>query len=124
MILSYYRMMANDIFDMVEALNIPARIVTPTRSVFNGVEAFSLCAHFQTAGEMYSLVMQYNWAQSAISEVINQLVQELDKQWEHLINCDREHLLHPHNLTCYADAIHNHGAPAHSIFNFIDCTIR
>jgi nuclease HARBI1 len=57
---------------MVEALNIPPRIVTPTRNVFTSVEAFSLlCARFRTAGEMYSLVMQYDRAQSALSEVIN-----------------------------------------------------
>jgi hypothetical protein len=110
---------------MVEALNIPARIVTPMHSVFTGVEAFSLlCARFWTVGEMYSLVLQYDWMQSAIFKIINQLVQDLDEWWEHLLDCDREHLLHPHNLTCYADAIHNRGAPTHSVFGFIDCTIR
>jgi hypothetical protein len=51
-------MMADDIFAMVEALNILAKIVTPTCNVFTGVEAFSLlCACFWTAGEMYNLVM-------------------------------------------------------------------
>ena len=50
--------MADDIFEMIEALHIPARIVTQTRHIFTDVKAFSLlCAHFQTAGEMYSLVM-------------------------------------------------------------------
>ena len=113
-------MSADDIFDMVEALDIPARIVTPTCSVFTGVEGFSLlCACFWTAGDMYILVMQYDWAQSAISEVINQLVYDLDKKWEHLLDCDQGHLLHPHNLICYADAIHNWGASTHFVFSFV-----
>ena len=141
-------MSADNIFDMVEALDIPARIVTPTCSVFTGVEGFSLlCARFRTAGDMYNLVMQYDRAQSAISEVINQLVYDLDEKWEHLLDCNQGHLLHPHNLICYANAIHNQdasthsvfsffgcicyadaihdqGAPIHSVFGFIDCTIR
>ena len=101
-------MSADDIFNMVEALDIPARIVTLTCSVFTGIEGFSLlCACFQTAGDMYNLVMQYDWAQSTISEVINQLVYDLDEKWEHLLDCDQGHLLHAHNLICYADAIHN-----------------
>ena len=64
-------MSADDIFDMIEALNIPARIVTLTCSVFSGVESFSLlCAHFWPVEDLYNLVMQYDWAQSAISEAV------------------------------------------------------
>jgi nuclease HARBI1 len=67
--------------------------------------------------------MLYDQAQSAISEVVNELVEYLDEQWEHLLGCDSDHLLHPSQLLIYADAIHQQGAPTKSVFGFIDCTI-
>jgi hypothetical protein len=73
---------------------------------------------------MYILSMLYDRSQSSISECINELVQFLDDRWEHLLGCDDQHLLHPHEMKKYADAISARGAPISSIFGFIDCTIR
>lgn len=73
---------------------------------------------------MYALAMIYDRAQSAISECVNELVEFLDETWEHLLACDREHLLHPSKLKEYAAAIHARGSPLATIIAFIDCTIR
>ena len=56
---------------------------------------------------MYSLAMMYDPLQSSISECVNELVEMLDDEWEHLLGCDEEFLLHPSELAHYADAIHN-----------------
>ncbi|KAJ7711834.1 hypothetical protein B0H16DRAFT_1258684, partial [Mycena metata] len=120
-----FRMTAEELIDLAAALEIPDEFKTTSRHSFSSVEALCLlCARFRSAGDMYSLAMLYDRAQSAISECINELVEFIDEHWEHLLGCDEEHLLHPTNLKTYADAIHARGAPLRSVFGFIDCTIR
>ncbi|KAJ7312700.1 hypothetical protein DFH08DRAFT_640274, partial [Mycena albidolilacea] len=120
-----FRMTADELLDLAAALEIPQPFRTEHRYSFDAVEALALlCARFRSAGEMYMLAMLYDRSQASISECINELVEFLDEQWEHLLGCDSEHLLHPDNLKEYAEAIHRRGAPLTSIFAFIDCTIR
>ena len=118
-------MTASELFEMVHSLGIPETFATDSRHRFTGIEGLCLlCARFRSAGDMYSLAMLYDRAQSAISECINELVEFLDNRWEHLLQCEDQHLLHPLRLSEYAQAIHERGAPLNSIFAFIDCTIR
>ncbi|KAF7336520.1 DDE Tnp4 domain-containing protein [Mycena sanguinolenta] len=120
-----FRMTADELVELAEALRIPDPFKTTHRYSFSAVEALCLlCARFRSAGEMYLLAMLYDRSQTAISECINELVELLDDTWEHLLGCDQEHLLHPDRLREYTTAIHNRGAPLMSIFAFIDCTIR
>jgi nuclease HARBI1 len=118
-------MTASELFELADALQIPEFLSTKGHYRFTGIEALCLlCAHFCLAGNMYSLAMLYDHSQSAISECINELVEFLDEHWEHLLQCDGEHLLHPSQLSYCAEAMHNHGAPLKSVFAFIHCTIR
>ncbi|KAJ7236613.1 hypothetical protein C8J57DRAFT_964153, partial [Mycena rebaudengoi] len=120
-----FRLTAEELCDLAKALKIPDPFTTESRHSFAAIEALGLlCARFRTAGEMYTLSMLYDRAQSSISECVNELVEFIDDKWEHLLGCDDEHLLHPNNLKVYANAIHKRGAPLTSIFAFIDCTIR
>lgn len=117
-------MTANEIFEMVDALHIQD-ITTRGRYTFPALEAFCLmCARFRSAGDMYTLSILYDRSQSSISQVVNELVEVLDDLWEHLLDCDDQHLLRPSELARYADAIHDRGAPLKTVFGFIDCTIR
>src|SRR6202042_2783653 len=119
------KMTAPEIYDMVEALEIPESFVTSNQYVFTGIEAFCpLCTRFQSAGDMYQLSMQYDCSQTSISECVNELVEFLDEEWEHLLGCDEGHLLRPSELAQYADVIHHRGAPLKSVAGFIDCTIH
>ncbi|THU92324.1 hypothetical protein K435DRAFT_906381 [Dendrothele bispora CBS 962.96] len=121
----HFRFTFPELQDLVSALEIPDPLITSTRSRFTALEAFCLlCARFRTAGDMYELTAKYDRAQSAISEVVNELVCFLDETWEHLLDCDSGFLLHPTRLETYADAIHARGAPIRTVFGFIDCTIR
>ena len=91
-----YRMTAHKLIEMVDALEIPPKLVTKSRYAFSGLEAFCLlCARFRSASNMYSLSMLYDHTQSSISEVVNDLVLYLDEAWEHLLDCDQDHLLCP-----------------------------
>ncbi|KAF8897966.1 hypothetical protein CPB85DRAFT_1191120, partial [Mucidula mucida] len=114
-----------DILSMVDALDIPKDFKTSHGYVFTGLEAFCiLCARFRSAGNMYDLTVQYDRSQSSISQCVNELVEFLDSEWEHLLNYDHTHLLAPSRLLKYADAIRQRGSPARNVFAFIDCTIR
>ncbi|KAF8219992.1 hypothetical protein L208DRAFT_1426958 [Tricholoma matsutake] len=118
-----FHMTASEIYEMIKALEIPDVFVTRTHSKFSVVEAFCLlCAQLCSARDLYALLMLYDRAQSAISEVVNELVVYLDEWWEHLLGCDSDHLLHPSQFLIYADAIHQQGATTRSVF--IDCTIQ
>jgi hypothetical protein len=67
--------------------------------------------------------MKYNRCQSAISEVINELVLYLDETWKHLLDFDMDYLLNPEHLAAYAQAIHESGIPLETVWSFIDCTL-
>jgi hypothetical protein len=118
-------MSADEICEMAEALEIPERFITTSRYSFTSIEALALlCARFRSAGDLYHLSMIYDHSQSSITECVNELVMYVDIKWSHLLDCDREHLLHPSQLAYYAAAIRKRGSPLSSIFGFIDCTIR
>jgi hypothetical protein len=68
--------------------------------------------------------MLYNRSQSAISEIVNELSMFLNDRWIHFFHFAHDTILSPENLSIYAQAIHRAGAPARTIFGFIDCTIR
>jgi nuclease HARBI1 len=105
-------MTATELLEMAEALKIPDVIVTPTQSVFSGIEALCLtCARFRTAGDIYELTIKYSRAESAISEVVNWLVTHIDETWSHLLTFDYTHLLSCANLQRFANAVHAAGAP-------------
>lgn len=106
-------------------MGISDGIKTSNGYSFEGIEALCLlCGRFRTAGDIYELTAKYNRSQSAISECINALVVILDDQWRHLLDYDTQGVLHPQALAEYADAIRQAGAPANTVWGFIDCTIR
>ncbi|KAF9003798.1 hypothetical protein BDZ89DRAFT_1145922 [Hymenopellis radicata] len=119
-----FGMVYQEIHEMVDSLGIPD-FRTRNNYVCDSLEAFCLlCARFRSSGNLYDLTIQYNRSISALSEIINDIVEFLDDDWEHLLAYDNEHLLHPSRLLEYADAIRLRGAPTTNVFAFIDCTIR
>ncbi|THU99811.1 hypothetical protein K435DRAFT_818468 [Dendrothele bispora CBS 962.96] len=116
---------APDILNIIEALDIPEFITTPSKYRFDAVEAFCLTlARFRSAGDLSDLCRIYHRSQSAISEIVNFVTLYIDNKWKHLLDFDHTHLLHPENLAQYAAAIHQAGAPINSVWSFLDCTIR
>lgn len=106
-------------------MDVPEAIRTSTGYVFDGLEAFCLlCARLRSAGDMYELVKEYNRSQAAISEIVNDLVEILDERWKHLLDFDIDGAVSQEALAKYAAAIFESGAPVHTVWGFIDCTIR
>lgn len=122
--LHLFRFTALEILELVQALDIPDPFITKNWYNFTAVEVISLLLIRLRAGfDQYVLVSGYDRCQSSISEVLNELSEYLDEQWEHILTCDREGIFHPDQLATYADAISVHGAPLHNCFAFLDCTI-
>ncbi|KLO09136.1 hypothetical protein SCHPADRAFT_834370 [Schizopora paradoxa] len=123
--LSRFRMTADEIMDVITAMDIPDVVKTSEGHVFEGLEAFCLIlARFRTAGDISELTRQYNRSSTAISFAINQLVQEIDDNWAHLLHFDREGVLCPENLREFARAVHEHGSPVETVWGFLDTTHR
>ena len=111
--------------ELAKALQLPRYIRTRSRYKFSRIEALALtCARFRTAGDQHELSLLYDRTQSAISEITNWVAMHCDDKWSHLLDFDHTHLLSPHNLERYAEAVYRRGAPLRSIWGFIDCTIR
>lgn len=119
------RFTANELITVAEALEIPEKFVTRSGYAFARVEAFALlCARLRSSADQHILVIQFNRSQAAISSIVNELAMFLDEKWKHLLDFDTSTLLARPALEEYADAVHQFGAPAESVFGFIDCTIR
>jgi nuclease HARBI1 len=119
------RFTAEELVELTDVLEIPDIFVTSSRHHFPAIEALALlCARFRSSGEIHELSIKYNRAQSAISEIVKELSTYLDETWKHLLDFDHQHLLSTANLAHYARAIHQAGAPLHTIWSFIDCTLR
>ncbi|KAJ3777094.1 hypothetical protein FB446DRAFT_611863, partial [Lentinula raphanica] len=122
-----FRFSAPEIIELAEALDIPDPFKTQNRYSFSAVEALALLlARFRTGTDQFELTSRYNWSQSSLSELLNELIEYLDERWAHLLDCDSEEggILHPDKLVSYADAITASGAPLENCFAFLDCTIR
>ena len=53
-------MTARELIEMVDALEIPPKLITNSQYTFTGLEAFCLlCSRFHSVGDMYSLSMLY-----------------------------------------------------------------
>ncbi|TFY73874.1 hypothetical protein EWM64_g10139 [Hericium alpestre] len=120
-----FRMTADEIIQVAEALDIPEEFKVEGRYNFSHIEALCLLlARFRTAADQYNLTMLYDRSQSSISRCINELVAYIDTRWGHLLDFDHDFLLHPTKLAIYSVAINQQGGPSTSVFGFVDCTIR
>src|SRR5262245_45769201 len=92
---------------LAEVLEIPDPFITASQNRFCTLEAPCLfCACFKTAGDQGELMMNYNWNQSVISEVVTELIEFLDENWKHLPDINHQCLLSSDNLAHYAKAIY------------------
>ncbi|KAF7965647.1 hypothetical protein HWV62_42420 [Athelia sp. TMB] len=120
-----YSMTADGLMRLESALLIPDPFRTEAGYSFPSIEALALlCAWFRSLGAEYILSANYNRSQSAISQLVNELVLYFDATWRHLLDFDHTGLLSPQNLARYADALRRAGVPEVLIWGFIDCTIR
>jgi len=86
-------------------LMIPDPFRTSEGYRFSTLESLGiLCACFRSAGDQHDIALKYNRLQSAISGVVNELVEFLDATWSHLLDFDYEGILSCEKMAYYGDA--------------------
>ncbi|KAI0709834.1 hypothetical protein C8Q76DRAFT_599557, partial [Earliella scabrosa] len=120
-----FRFSADELVQLATVLQLPPVFVTNNRYHVTALEALALtCAQLARPGDLFDLVQDYDWSESALSEIINYTLCAIDDTWAHLLDFDHNHLLAPQKLSTYAAAVRRAGAPLSSVWGFIDCTIR
>ncbi|KAG2124862.1 hypothetical protein DEU56DRAFT_708823, partial [Suillus clintonianus] len=120
-----FRMTPSELLELARVLRLPSVIRTEGRHKFTAIEALGLtCARLRSSGDLYELVSKFDRSAAAISEIVTWVIIFIDEKWGHLLEFDHEHLLSPHNLEKYAEAVHKRGSPLTGVWGFIDCTIR
>src|SRR6266481_1189930 len=66
---------------------------------------------------------KYHRPQSAISEITHEVISHINRVWGHLLDFNIDGIFAPPALARYADALHVHGTPTHTIISFINCMI-
>lgn len=128
LILNYWtnlhRFSVMQILELVDALDIPDPFTTCNQYSFTAIEALGLLLTcFHSGLDLFDLCSQYDCCQSSLSALINELTEFIDERWKHLLECDRNHMLHLDQLLIYAAAIAAQGVPLHNCVTFLDCTI-
>ena len=116
----------DELIELATALRLPPIFTTPTSGyAVPRLEALALtCARLARSGDIYDLVREYDRSAAAISEIVNYTVRLIDTDWAHLLDFDHNCLLAPEQLSRYASAISEAGAPMSTVWGFIDCTLR
>ncbi|KAF8573138.1 hypothetical protein K439DRAFT_1399888, partial [Ramaria rubella] len=104
---------------------LPDLLITRRGYRASAVECVGLlCAHLRSLEDQWSLATKYARPQLAISEIMNETASYVNARWKHLLEWDDQGIVSPTALQSYADALYGFSAPSHSLFGFIDCTIR
>ena len=80
---------ANEIIELADVLQIPDPFITKSCFRFSSIEALALLlARLRSAGDIFDLVVHYDHPQSAISEVVHELSDYIDRRWGYLLDLD------------------------------------
>lgn len=121
----FARFTHSELLRLSVVLDIPSPFKTHSGHAASALEALALlCAHLRCEGSQWTLVTRYARSQSAISEIIGELIEYIDRRWKFLLEWDAGGLVHPRRLQEYAQTLRDFGAPCDTVFGFIDCTIR
>ncbi|KAF8574357.1 hypothetical protein K439DRAFT_1624386 [Ramaria rubella] len=102
---------------------LPDPLITHRGYRAPAIECISLlCDRLHMPDDQWSLSTKYACPQSAISDIIT-TASFVDYTWRHLLDWDDKGVVSPECLQTYTDSLHAFGAPSHSLFGFIDCTI-
>ncbi|KAF8484362.1 hypothetical protein JB92DRAFT_2575873, partial [Gautieria morchelliformis] len=116
---------AHELSHLSNLLELPGPLITRSGYRATALESLALlCAWLRSPEDLWSLATKYAQPQLAISQIVNETASFINSRWGHLLDWDHEGLLGPANLRMYADALHAFSTPTHSVFGFIDCTIR
>src|SRR6266481_7621017 len=120
----FHRFTMDELIMLTAILRIPEPLILSGHYHASALEALALtCACLHSPEDQWMIRTKYHHPQSAISEITHEVVFHINRVWGHLLDFDVNGIFAPPALARYADALHAHGAPTHTIISFIDCTI-
>jgi hypothetical protein len=90
---------ADELISLKDILQIPHPLVTEHGFYMSGLEALALlCVRLCSPEDQWSLATKYARPQLAVSEITNETMQFINKQWVHLLDWDSRGILAPPNF--------------------------
>ena len=120
-----FRFFKNDVYLLGEVLQIPDLIKCPNGIIVNGIEALSvLLKRFSYPCRYADMIPRFGRPVAQLSMITNQMMDFIFNEYSHLLADLRQPWLSTHNLSNFAAAIHERGAPLENCWGFIDGTVR
>ena len=112
-------------YELVDILQIPHKLVMPQRTICTGLEALCILLKRLAYPCRYTdMVPCFGRNPTEICLIFNTLLDHLHTTHSHRLISWQQPMLQQNKLQSYADAIHLKGAPLENCFGFIDGTVR
>ena len=123
--LSEFRFFKNDIYNLVDILEIPTEIRCYNGLVIDKIEGLSiLLKRFAYPCRYLDMVHRFARPEPQLCMISNQVLNIIHDRWQHLFSDLDQPWLQPDRLEIFADAIHQKGAALQNCWGFIDGTVR
>ena len=120
-----FRFFKNDIYNLIDVLNIPQEFVMENNLHVSGEEGFSIfLKRFAYPCRYSDMVPRFARAVPQLCMISNKVMWFIYNRWNHLLTSFNQPWLSPANLDGYAGAIHQKGAALENCWGFVDGTIR
>ena len=120
-----FRFQKNDIYRLVEVLQLPAQFTCYNGTVYDSIEAMCiLLKRFAYPCRYLDLIPRFARPVPQLSMISNHLLQFLYDHWNRLLTNMQQNWLTRNNLQIFADKVDAKGAPLNNCWGFIDGTVR
>src|SRR6266481_405772 len=112
----FHRFTVDELIMLTAVLRIPDPLISSGHYNASALEALVLtCAHLCSPEDQWMIGTKYHHPQSAISEITHEVVSHINRVWGHLLNFNVDGIFTLPALARYADTLHVHGTPTHTI---------
>ncbi|KAK3714768.1 hypothetical protein QZH41_007490 [Actinostola sp. cb2023] len=123
--MSEFRFLKNDIYRLLEVLDLPSKVRCPNRFFVNDVEALCiLLKRFAYPCRYVDLSRRFGRLVPQISMVVNETMEIIYDQYNHLLSSFNQPWLSPASLEEFAYVVNQKGGALDNCWGFIDGTVR
>ena len=120
-----FRMWRNDVYTLLETLNLPEELRCYNGAVVDSAEALCILLRRVAYPCRYGdLVQRFARPVPQLSMITNLVITELYDRFGHLLQTMDQPWLSIPNLVLFANAVHDKGAALHNCWGFVDGTVR
>ena len=116
-----------DIARLQRALNLPPEIICYLYNDLVVPSTEALCILLKRLAypcRFYDMISHFGRPAPQICMIFNQILDNIDIEWGHLLSGFNQNFLSPNMLLQYSNAVNRKGAPLTNVWGFIDGTTR